>query len=140
MESGSSSWRMPTRIPRSAGVCSNARSPDPQDHAPPPDARIFLLPNDVDPGCLEDLLERLAAPPRDAVYGCLDELKQCLCEFGLGYQGPDRKGRVYAYCAAVGAETQPTRRDYDNAEHWNPEALALEPLRKFLMPSRATSK
>ncbi|WP_420447556.1 DUF3226 domain-containing protein [Candidatus Palauibacter sp.] len=92
----------------------------------------FWLPNDVDPGCLETLLEGVAVEGHHGVFSCLDQYVECLDGFGRGYEGPTGKGRIYAYCEAVDAERREEQRDYMNDEHWDLNASVLEPLRAFL--------
>ena len=93
--------------------------------------RSFLLPDDTGPGTLETLLERMAPPQHQAVYGCSDAYEDCLRRLNRNYTTPGSKARIYAYCEAVGAKTGQDK-EYDNPTHWNPEAPALEPLRWFL--------
>ena len=91
----------------------------------------FLLPDDTREGDLETLLEQMAPPAHQAVYGCFDAYEACLRSLDPNYTSPNRKARVYAYCEAVGAETG-WDKDYDDTTHWNPEAPELEPLQTFL--------
>ena len=97
--------------------------------------RTFLIPNDRGPGTLETLLEGIAAENRRVVYDCLDQYQACLRGadlLELGQRVPDPKGRVYAYCQAVGSETRQEKRDYADLRHWNLDAPVLEPLKRFL--------
>ena len=94
--------------------------------------RSFWLPNDADPGRLETLLERIVAPQHREVFECLDGYVECLKGFEREYLGPCEKGRIYAYCEAVGTETNGDERNYADREHWDLEADSLEPLRVFL--------
>ncbi|MCY3706214.1 MAG: hypothetical protein OXH08_12080 [Gammaproteobacteria bacterium] len=94
--------------------------------------RSFWLPNDVDSGCLETLLEEVAVEEHHRVFNCLDQYVECLDAFDRGYEGPTRKGRIYAYCEAVGAEKGEEQRDYTNDKHWDLSASSLQPLRAFL--------
>ena len=97
-----------------------------------PIERAFLMPNDDKPGRLETLLEQIAAPAHQAIYGCFDTYENCLRDLDEKYTMPPGKARIYAYCEAIGAKTHPKHREYDRPEHWNLEAPALEPLKKFL--------
>ena len=42
------------------------------------------------------------------------------------------KARIYAYCEALGVETNAKKRDYRDSAYWNLDTPALEPLRAFL--------
>lgn len=52
------------------------------------------------------------------------------------YRPTAPKGRIYAYCEALGIETNASKRDYANASHWNLDARELEPLKRFLTSLR----
>ena len=92
----------------------------------------FLLPNDRDPGCLENLLEQLAVENGRAIYDCVAGYEQCLRDSGSSYELPHVKGKVYAYCEALGIETRDWKRDYTDTQFWNLEAAGLAPLKRFL--------
>ena len=93
---------------------------------------LFLVPNDREPGSLETLLEQAAVSGHRAIYGCLDAYERCLKAGCKSYRGPQPKGRVYAYCEALGIDTHVDKRQYDNQAYWNLDAPALEPLKNFL--------
>ena len=46
---------------------------------------------------------------------------------------PVAKGRIYAYCEALGIETHAARRDYSDPSCWDLGTPALEPLKQFLV-------
>lgn len=94
--------------------------------------RSFWLPNDVDAGCLETLLEGVVVDEHRGVFDCLDQYVACLDKSDRGYAGPTGKGRIYAYCEAVDAERGEGQRNYRNEQHWNLNASVLGPLRRFL--------
>ena len=94
--------------------------------------REFLLPNDDSPGELETLLQRLAVKDHAVIHDCFDQYEQCLSDSKRSYKQPDPKGRIYAYCEALGIETADDKRDYADVRYWNLEAAALAPLRDFL--------
>lgn len=98
------------------------------------DDHCFLLPNDRDEGDLETLLERISVAEHRAVYDCFEEYENCLRGQAVSkpYSVPDRKAKIYAYCAANGIETQPTERDYCDSRYWDLDAPAIEPLKRFL--------
>ncbi len=97
-----------------------------------PIERYFLFPDNEHSGSLETLLERMAAGAHRVVYGCLDEFEECLRNHDRAYRAPEPKGRIYAYCEALGIETNASRRCYDDSSHWDLDAPVLEPLKRFL--------
>ena len=97
-----------------------------------PIERAFFTPNDDEPGCLETLLEQIAAPAHKKIYGCLDAYAKCLRDLNASYKAHlDSKARIFAYCEAIGAETREDKK-YDCADHWDLNAPVLEPLKRFL--------
>ena len=94
--------------------------------------RYFLLPNDHESGSLETLLEHMAVSEHKAVYQCLEQYGHCLRSRNPTYQPPDPKGRVYAYCEALGIETRDSKRDFTDSTHWNLDSPVLDPLKRFL--------
>ena len=94
--------------------------------------RTFLLPNDQDSGCLETLLQCLAVDKHRVIHDCFTHYEQCLRDSGSSYKLPHVKGKVYAYCEALGIETQDWKRDYTDTQFWNLEAAEIEPLKLFL--------
>lgn len=93
-----------------------------------PVSRSFLLPNDQDSGCLETLLQRLAVDEHRVIYDCFAHYEQCLRDSASNYELPHVKGKIYAYCEALGIE----ERDYTDTQFWNLEAAEIEPLKLFL--------
>lgn len=94
--------------------------------------RAFFLPDDESSGDLETLLAQIAPPPHDALHRCFDRYEECLDGLGRSYVKPNRKGRIYAYCEALGAETTSAKRRFDDADHWNLDDPHLDPLKRFL--------
>lgn len=92
----------------------------------------FLLPNNGDPGCLENLLEQLAVERGQAIHDCFARYERCLRDSGRDFELPHVKGKVYAYCEALGIEPRDWKRDYTDARFWNLEAAEVEPLKRFL--------
>lgn len=93
---------------------------------------VFLLPNNCDPGCLETLLAQLGFPEHQAIHECFEEYKRCLAKRSSEYRMPSGKGKIYAYCDALGREPRAPRRNYLDDECWDLRAVAVKPLRKFL--------
>ena len=93
---------------------------------------FFLIPDNRSPGNLETLLMAMATTPHCNVYNCLSQYKNCLANLSSSYNPPNAKARVYAYCDVIGAETDGKRRNYGDAEFWNLDTPALDPLKNFL--------
>ena len=95
-----------------------------------PIADWFLIPNNESEGDLETLLLQMTVAQHGHVERCFNEYIECLklCSYSV----PDRKGRVYAYCEALGVKAKGSERDYTDRESWNLDAVALDPLKEFL--------
>ena len=98
--------------------------------------RFFLFPNHGDSGSLEILLEEMAVADHHVLYDCFDGYESCLQEYGK-YQTPDPKGRIFAYCEALGIETHAAKRDYSDSSFWDLDTPALDPLNQFLVGLQA---
>ncbi len=92
--------------------------------------REFLMPNNEDHGCLEDLLVRIAADTHKTLHDCFERYTECVQSLPGEYELPGLKEQVYAYCQALGR--QPGNIDYMESDHWNLEAPALDSLKAFL--------
>lgn len=97
----------------------------------------FFLPDDARPGCLETLLEDMAVPSHRPIHDCFDHYEECLRRQDSRYALPDAKARIYAYCKVLRIKTRPACRDYRNPHHWNMDAPALQPLKRFLLSLRS---
>lgn len=94
--------------------------------------RAFFIPNDTDPGDLEDLLEHAIVDEHQCVLACFREYEHCLTAANPGYVTPNKKAKMYAYCEAIGSEPKEEKRDYLDSSWWNLDIGALEPLKRFL--------
>ncbi len=63
---------------------------------------------------------------------CFNEYEACLSNCGSAYVLPNKKAKIYAYCEALGTETNAKKRDYGDPAYWNLDAPALDPLKEFL--------
>ena len=94
------------------------------------------MPDDENPGCLENLLEKIAIPQHAILHDCFSRYETCLetaeRKSRYRYRLPNIKDRIYAYCAAVGNGPKENERNYANADHWDLDARALNPLKQFL--------
>ena len=96
------------------------------------DNHCFLMPNDQDSGDLETLLERISVRKHRGVYDCFEQYEGCLRNKSKSYRVPDRKAKIYAYCAALKTKTKPKERNYCDSRYWDLSASAVEPLKRFL--------
>ena len=94
--------------------------------------RTFFIPNDTDPGDLEDLLEEAIVGEHQCVLDCFLEYVDCLTAANPKYVRPNKKAKIYAYCEAIGSEPRADRLNYLNPSWWNLDIDALEPLKSFL--------
>ena len=94
--------------------------------------RVFFIPNDTDPGDLEDLLEQAIVDEHQCVLDCFREYEDCLTAANPRYVKPNKKAKIYAYCEAIGSEPKEDQRDYLNPSWWNLDVGALEPLKSFM--------
>ena len=97
-----------------------------------PADHLFFIPDNVRPGCLETILEEITVARHRGLYECFSQYERCVRALSEQYRLPDRKARVYAFCEAVGNGPRESERDYGNANHWNLDAAALDPLKEFL--------
>ena len=93
---------------------------------------FFLVPNNHESGCLEVLLEQIAAAKHKAIHECFEQHKACLQTQGQGYAAPNLKAKIYAYCEALGADPKPQNRTFNDSRFWNLDAPALNALKTFL--------
>ena len=100
------------------------------------DSHCFLMPNDQDSGDLETLLEWISVAEHRIVYDCFEEYERCLQKQNKSYLIPNRKAKVYAYCEALDIETNESKRDYCDPQHWDLNAPAIVPLKQFLATLR----
>ena len=113
------------------------------------EARIFLIPNDQDSGCLEDLLEHLVPRAYQPIIKCWDNFISALCELTPplipSYNLPSSKAKFYSYANLLLDEKEKKEkkekgkdvakegiRRYKGVEHWDLNAPYLDPLKKFI--------
>ena len=94
--------------------------------------QVFFIPNDTEPGDLEDLLEQAIVDEHRCVLDCFREYENCLTAANPMYVKPNKKAKIYAYCEAIGSEAKEDKRNYLNPLWWNLDNGALEPLKSFL--------
>lgn len=106
---------------------------------------IFLFPNDVDNGALEDLLMRIINNDNKAVSECWDRYEDDLGKQIISWKIPPKptipsiKTRVYAYLEALVGESKSQKnlikernRLYTDKNHWDLDSQELNPLKSFL--------
>ena len=104
-------------------------------------ARIFLIPNDKNSGCLEDLLEHLVPRAYQPIIKCWDNFISALCELTPplipSYNLPSSKTKFYSYASLLRDEKEEKvaaegDRRYKDVKHWDLNAPYLDPLKKFI--------
>ena len=106
---------------------------------------LFLLPNNQDNGALEDLLEKIINQDNKCIFECWENYEKELAKQEISWRTPPplttpaKKTKIYGYLEALLGESQAQKnlikekeRDYENAQHWNLDAVYLEPLKEFL--------
>ena len=108
----------------------------------PSSASIFLIPNDSDAGCLEDLLTHLVPPKYQPIIQCWNNFISSLSgltpplvpETNL----PGSKTKFYSYASLLRRRKEEEKdaaeayRTYQGVEHWDLDTSYLDPLKKFL--------
>lgn len=106
---------------------------------------LFLLPNDNDPGALEDLLENIINPDNQPIMDCWASYEENLRSVRIPTKNPPtltipaKKTKIYAYLETLLGKSRSQKklikdpyRDYENDQHWNLDADYLFPLKEFL--------
>ena len=106
---------------------------------------LFLLPNDQDPGALEDLLENIINPNNRPVMNCWENYEKELVKLNIPGRTPPplttpaKKTKIYGYLEALLLDSKSqkemikeVKRNYRNPLHWNLDAEYLDPLKEFL--------
>lgn len=109
------------------------------------DFELFLFPDNINNGELEDLLQGIINPENQPVMECWNKYEDSLKNVSLPWRGempltlPAKKTRIYAYLEALlGASNsekekiKEKNRDYKNKDHWDLQAQALSGLTAFL--------
>ena len=109
------------------------------------DFELFLLPDDTNPGALEELLMSAINPVNQPVCDCWTRYESDLTQQRIPWKNPQiptvpaKKTQVYVYLEALLGETRKEKklikeanRDYKNPNHWDLSAIGLRPLREFL--------
>ena len=98
--------------------------------------KYFFLPNNEDPGDLEDLLKQIINPTHQIIIDCFDHYQTCLNSNDYDYTLPNKKALIFAYCEAIleknSKQIKEKNRDYFNKKLWDIESEALNPLKEFL--------
>ena len=109
------------------------------------DFELFLLPDNIGGGALEDLLERIINPENQAVMDCWSGYEESLRGVDLPWRNgnpltiPAKKTKIYAYLEVLlGASKSEKKkikepnRIYTDRHHWDLDAAALSGLVEFL--------
>ena len=105
---------------------------------------LFLFPNNLNSGTLEDLLENIINPVNNPIFDCWDSYEKCLRTKSISGRSyplttPAKKTKIYGYLEALlgpsHSEKQKIKeiyRDYLNTDYWNLDTNYLTPLKDFL--------
>lgn len=100
------------------------------------DYDIFLFPNNEEPGCFENLLEKITVENHQKLLRCFEDYQECI---GDNYHKPGIKEKMYAYMLAhIPSRTQLDKRstaeqwNFENEEYWNLNAPYLQRLKDLL--------
>ena len=106
---------------------------------------LFLLPDDSNPGALEELLISAINPINQSVCGCWARYEWDLLQQTIPWKNPPtptipaKKTRIYAYLEALVGESREEKklikeaeRNYCNTNHWDLSARGLFQLQTFL--------
>ena len=109
------------------------------------DFELFLLPDNHNPGELEDLLESIINPENKPVLDCWNDYEKSLGKVSIPWRDgvpltiPAKKTKIYAYLESLLGKSRKqkelikeNKRDYTNENHWNLKAEAIEQLSSFL--------
>lgn len=110
------------------------------------DFELFLLPNDSDPGALENLLEKIINPDNQCILDCWNKYEKNLRECVIPWKVPQTpttpayKTKIYGYLEALTGTTKEEKkrikekeRNYLDSNLWNLDSDYLNPLKKFLL-------
>ena len=98
--------------------------------AGPPRIGVFLLPDNMRPGMLEDLCLDAAQP--DAAMPCVDDFFQCVQQKASRQPNNRSKARVHAW---LSSQVEPGKRLGEAAKsgYWPWNSPAFDPLKQFLI-------
>lgn len=108
------------------------------------DFDFFLIPNDCEPGALEDLLENIINPVNRPIMECWENYEKELVKLDIPGRTPPpltipaKKTKIYGYLEALLKPSEKEnikerKREYYNTLHWNLDAEYLKPLKEFLI-------
>ena len=100
------------------------------------DYDIFLFPNNEEPGCFENLLEKITVENHQKLLRCFEDYQECI---GDNYHKPGIKEKMYAYMSAhIPSRTQLDKMstaeqwNFENEENWNLNSPYLRRLKDLL--------
>lgn len=109
------------------------------------DFELFLLPNNTDPGALENLLENIIVPNNQPLTDCWSSYEGELGKVGIPTKEPPtltipaKKTKIYAYLETLLGKSKSQKelikeqeRKYENSAHWNLYSEYLVPLKEFI--------
>jgi hypothetical protein len=93
---------------------------------------LFLIPNDIDSGMVENVLLKISIPKHHKIFECFDAYKKCIENLSADYFPPDEKNKIYSYTQSLLNTTSPKEIDFRDMEFWDLNDPYLENLKKFL--------
>lgn len=96
--------------------------------------KLFLLPNNSEDGCLENLLlDMVIELKSEEIFRCFDEYKSCLLNKNPAYFPPQGlKPKIFAYVDVLTGQGGEQKRNYGDPNVWNLNSHSLDPLINFL--------
>lgn len=89
---------------------------------------IFLLSNNSDNGCLENLLLEVISDKSTSIFRCFESYKDDTQSINKECTKPDLKTKIYAYLEIITSSRSEQPRDYSNPEIWDLQHETLIPL------------
>lgn len=110
------------------------------------DFELFLFPNNSESGTVETLLEGVINPANQCIIDCWHDYERNLEKQYIAWKmppqptSPSEKSKIYGYLEALVGTTnsekeriKDTNRVFTIPEHWDLNAQAIQPLKKFLI-------
>lgn len=96
------------------------------------DFELFLIPNNNDIGCIENILLNIADPMHHKIFDCFDSYKKCIESLSVDYFPPDEKNKIYSFTQSLLNTTSPNEINFRDLKYWNLNHQYLDNLKKFL--------
>jgi len=104
---------------------------------------LFLFPNNINNGELENLLETIIKIENKPIFDCWNSYETCLLSYSSIREKPltvpAKKSKIYTYIETLVGNSHSEKekikdknRDFRNIEHWNLNSDTIIPLKDFL--------